>query len=90
MNPSEIYRKAAELIARGTQQHSCVAISIVVNYESFHERQSYGALFRPSRRVGSNDPWGEWWSEESKVCRDCRVIALCFMAAIAEDEESAK
>ena len=43
------------------------------------EREAYNEMFRPPYSM--YDKWGNHWGEDRK---SCRVLALCFAAAMAE------
>jgi hypothetical protein len=76
---SERYRKLARRFERGEQRYLCVVLG---------DSCADLLLFRPKRLP--NHAWmGGWWgSVLNKRSMDCRILALCFMAAIAESEES--
>lgn len=86
MKRSDVYREAARRVAEGEEEFSCVAVILagpgaITNYE---------ALMRPDGHWGA---WGSGWGDPNAYVKtyatihDCRVLALCFMAAIAEYEE---
>lgn len=95
MKRSEIYREAARRIEAGstgcnqpTCYYSCCALAVLTAPEdgclngmrtgwSHYDavRIPYAALFVES----------DWWNVRAHS--DERILALCFMAAIAEDEE---
>lgn len=93
MKPSEVYREAALLVERGHERFACHAICAVLFLEeNAHNEYSkkFSEWFRPEEsRVAwmvdyngaDDDP------ENMETSQDRRVLALCFMAAIAEDEE---
>lgn len=86
-----IYRKAAA-IADKNMEASCVAIEKANGTWSVSGwsrlTYNYNNLFKPRN---SGVVWGNLWADWSNDAtlntrRQCRVLALCFMAAIAEDE----
>jgi len=99
---SEIYRKAAQILERDeyrdTIPGACSAIADAA-YPDKDRLDSYNAvdgkpilrdfeyLFCPHEVAFGY--WGREWSDEGfndLQALDCRIVALCFMAAIAEDE----
>jgi hypothetical protein len=85
MKSSEIYRKAAESLATGksTTQWSCWAVRYADNGSEFiasKREERYDRMFRPHPQCNA---WGLMWGDDKK---DCRILALCFMAAISESE----
>ena len=82
-----IYRAAAELVADPRQNWaSCYAVNFAARgmrgeFDAPHPAsERYSKLFSP-RKV--NDPdvaWGAEWDD----IHGCRVLALCFMAAMVE------
>lgn len=77
-----IYRAAAKRISECDYgAFSCVTIS-----QAGGDSEDYAKLFRPSEKEDSA-LWGMGWSEDIKNWRqrnNCRIIALCFMAAMVE------
>jgi hypothetical protein len=95
MKDSEVYRKAAERIflnRGGYVNFSCWAIDEVVGFESRSlQRNNYEAWFKPEETKRA--VWANEWKdgifppkEEDLMVDECRIIALCFMAAICESE----
>lgn len=94
MKASEIYRRAAELQDTG-QYSSCYAVNEAVTGDArkpTKEAQKYAALFSPRENHDPDESWGLEWADNPWFwgVNECRVLALCFMAAIAADEERAK
>jgi len=95
MKPSEIYRKAARMLEKRQAVHTCSCLVIQealgrigdANFSPVTAR--YIALFKPDGK-GESDIWGNEWAGDENSRRDCRVLALCFMVAIAEDSEITK
>jgi len=95
MKASEIYLDAARQLAERESDYSCVAIMEATSddgEDSVH-CAPYLSLFAPT-----NDEYFCSWSDNPETrlqlaygwgqeSRDHRTLALCFMAAIAEDEE---
>lgn len=82
MKASEVYREAAKFCF-DNDSFSCCAITHKPDPEGLYRwalRKEYEALFKPE---GGFYAWGDMWGDES---RKCRILALCFMAAIAESE----
>lgn len=86
----QIYRDAAKLVEDGIHLHSCVAIydaaglgvpAVWSKRRSLMICEQYDELFRPYSNDGWGDSWGICWGLDRQ---DCRVLALCFMAAITE------
>ena len=102
MKRSEIYQKAGELIESGKFDHaagSCWAIAFATpGFKDWRDLETYRAV-KPYERLFSpeNDGfvayWGLQWREEwggNKVVRNCRILALYFMAAITASKEKRK
>ena len=95
MTPSEVYLKAAELLeANGANGWSCWAIEDVLGVPRHDEGDprhelvlDYENLFKPE---GSDHWWGFVFEEDCGPvkAKECRILALCFMAAIAESAQS--
>jgi hypothetical protein len=84
MKRSEIYREAAEIVSqrRPFLEYACHALRrLGLPCDEF---ESY--MWPPDRTPDQNR-WSGFWGAPDAESQDCRVIALCFMAAIAEDEE---
>lgn len=90
---ADVYRRAAELIADGSERYSCHAIEKAVGTypKNCPERRAY------ERALGKNScgrrpymlvmDFEEMWLYESPhiaAYRHHRVVALCFMAAMVE------
>lgn len=76
---SEIYRKAAQMIADGECSRSCWAIAKAQSRPHWirtKARRAYVATI-----LGT-----EMTSELPGITNPVRILALCFMAAIAESE----
>ncbi|MBM3460768.1 MAG: hypothetical protein FJX76_01575 [Armatimonadetes bacterium] len=84
MRASAVYLEAARRIDDGRDTFSCYAINAVNWWDNYHS-DLFIKLFKPRR--GAFGLWGQEWGDDDKTRRSCRVLALCFMAAIAEDEE---
>ena len=85
---SEIYRRAAIRTWKEQNTYSCSAIAdtaVAMGASYLGPLQEYSALFRPHVRL----LWGNAWGDKDER-RECRILALLFMAAIAEDEENGK
>lgn len=86
---AEIYRTAAERVcAEENYFSSCEAIAALVADGLFSiQVRRYDYLFRPYKNEKNNPLyWGREWSDNDRERQECRVIALLFMAAIAETE----
>ena len=91
MKQSDVYLKAAEILeANGADGWSCWAIEEALGVpkhdvgEPRHELvMSYEGIFKPE---GSDHWWGFAFEKEcgAEGAKQCRILALCFMAAIAE------
>lgn len=88
MKASEVYLKAAKLVAK-ENQFSCCTISAVSGFAwqgGDILREQYSALFAPSHGYA----WLEFeFDDGSQEQHDWRVLALLFMHEIAKDEENA-
>lgn len=87
MKKREIYLRAAESIDRRRNYYSCVATteaSLMAGLSNGTQLAcEYADLFAPPGHRGPF--WGSLWPTKGR--RACRVLALCFMAAIVGDEE---
>jgi hypothetical protein len=95
MKASEILRKAAQAIesGRARSEYSCIVISHCVKNaggtigNEFNVRALYATYMAPVDGVDeitSFFAWGCNWPDDE--LKDCRILALCFAAAIAESE----
>lgn len=95
MKDSEIYLRAAEVIADGVTECSCDAISHVSHGEwrfpsgearcgEAVQKDRYAELFAPN---DGGFIWGDLWANDFAGRQSCRVLALLFMHQIALDEE---
>ena len=78
---AEVYREAADLIPK--DYASCFAVNKVVSGHhecGTSEARAYEELFAPYVKTFA---WGEQWGEEPERT-NCRILALCFMAAMVE------
>lgn len=88
MKASEVYRKAAKSIAELKEDYSCIAICNVHDqgyFAGFPLRDEYRENF-----IKGDECHLQAMIERCANRREIRVLALCFMAAIAEDEERGK
>ena len=86
-----VYREAAYRVEFGFHSFSCWAIEDVLvvplHGEETKEKdkhplvRSYEKTFRPEA-CGWTHNWGVYWNGDER--RDCRILALCFMAAMVE------
>lgn len=93
MKLSEIYREAAWRIEGGHEKYGCIAIEgvaavwddgMIVNWSHVDTAiASFSEYFRPENTY-SRDPWFGRACTANQQNR--RILALCFMAAIAESE----
>jgi len=90
MTHADIYRKAAELLAHDfiPGNWSCWAIEMVLKVpcsDGENEKhplvKEYEKFFKPDNAANSH-AWGLTWDIEDRD--ECRILALCFMAAISE------
>lgn len=88
MNKSEIYTRAAELVANRDEPYSCCAIAAALNFngvgphDDIPEIKWYVDTFAEEGELQKLFPFSE-----TPRGRKMRVLALCFMAAIAEDHD---
>lgn len=85
-----MYREAANIVECGIDAHSCHAIYRATGLgvpDEWEKRlpcsdaDEYDELFRPDDPGAWGESWGICWGDER---HDCRVVALCFMAAMVE------
>jgi len=84
MTQSEIYLRAAELIAAGYEHYSCTAISAVEDQLGYGPaRLAYIAMMAP-RKDDNGRPYlsVQDFNGPRSRARHHRVVALCLMAAI--------
>lgn len=90
-NAAKVYREAAKQGAEGAIDGACVWIAWAQDKDGgayFCDPlvEEYSGLFKP----GPGVYWGELWADNihnprpDPATRECRVLALCFMAAIVE------
>lgn len=93
-----IYRKAAQILEkyreRDTIPGACSAISQALHPRMDRHNAYYRTLgktnficdfedlFAPEATFGGY--WGEEWADDHEERRNCRVVALCLMAAMVE------
>jgi hypothetical protein len=100
MTRTNVYREAARLIDSGKEEYSCVAIREVMRndgdaYGTMEMQEAYVLMFQPvqldnygyfgeqSYRL-QQGIYDEYGALNDKACRDFRVLALCFMAAVSD------
>jgi hypothetical protein len=82
---SDGYRNSAKLIEEGKEDHlrgaCCIAMDQIAMIDGdVNNVQVFYDLFKPNE--GHNALWwGEKWEDDA---RSCRILALCFMAALVE------
>lgn len=86
-----VYRKAAQLGELGERDGSCVWVAVAEGLDSPYASElsaKYSKVFNPGSDFALY--WGNEWADQPWSCgpveaaRDCRVLALCFMAALVE------
>ena len=90
MKPSQVYREAARLLERKEVITCCPAISTAER--PYHDERGHNGECRLDQLEGPfreffwpDNGQAYWWgSPKVKANQDARVIALCFMAAMAE------
>jgi len=90
LNP-EVYIKAAKDL-RKYHGFSCAAVTWSagdMNEVGYVHADAYTDLFFPPDELNPevwclNYAWGEMWGRTNEKRNECRVLALLFMAAIAE------
>ena len=92
MKASEVYRKAAERIAsrmfsQGEHYCACYAITLADKESEEENKAMFSDWFMPEGKFKEQYWFGDTYDKEA---RKERILALCFMAAIAEDEERGK
>lgn len=87
MKSSEVLRRAARSVERGSQSLGCLAIYNVVRWSERRSDAAMGFFLRVGPARDSGDPWwGGWPAYDESEHRDARIVGLCFAAAIAESE----
>lgn len=99
MKLSTIYRRAAKLVEDGHEQWSCWAICAAAGKPRHNNREDAPREVKKYEDwFASNDEhvWSTDWNESTHTLfddsvhpasiRNCRVVALCLMAAIAKSE----
>lgn len=93
MTRAEIYRRAAELVFDG-EEHGCIAIACaqgqVIGYINDTPEMDKFALFK--QRDEHRGAWGYYWGlpldsdrgYENAEEKRCKIVALCFAAAMAD------
>lgn len=91
MTKAEIYRKAAEWVETcpwADQEFggrpSCLALKDVGMVNNPAPWTPYHAMFSPGSDTDDCTAWGKEWSANYMDVRNCRVLALCFAAAMVE------
>ena len=90
MTHSEIYAEAARRMEAGdhgcsdTCGYSCCALAVLCSHDD--DNAEYKAVQGAYREIFAESYW--WGKPKRPDHQDERILALCFMAAIAEDEES--
>lgn len=81
-----VYSRAAQYMANdeGYVEFSCHAIDDVQDAMYSDARKNYCQMFKPSLRTYDEAQWGDKWSESLFARRECRILALCFAAAMHE------
>ncbi len=83
MTKAEIYRKAAKQVANGDDYQMCYAIDDAAGNNE--EADSvFTPIFSPRQGMGNSESWGREFSADLPERKRCRVLALCFAAAMAE------
>ncbi len=88
MKLSEIYERAAINIAGAGPVNSDPMCIVVERIGGHRARRPFADLFRPDNCWRMAWAW-EWADDEltdEELVWDCRVLALCFAAAIARSE----
>lgn len=88
MKLSEIYRNAAKLIERNKTAFACFAIDDACRGNRLLAKEpqlEFSGLFRPIGK-GANESWFRDAGSTPDERRNIRILALCFMVAIAESE----
>ncbi len=90
MKASEIFAQAAE-VAFLEKSCGCYALEQVCQqgYMRGQIFDKFADVFGPTNKTAIQI--GGWWGDcDDKENQNARLLALCFMAAIAEDEERAR
>ncbi|MDP2621578.1 MAG: hypothetical protein Q8P46_15640 [Hyphomicrobiales bacterium] len=96
MKPSEIYLEAAALIDRDEEVYSCRAVAKAAYGDNWSAEEwsfivdPYAKLFKPLEASGLLEYWLKGQFSDWDERKAWRILALCFMAAIAEDSETTK
>lgn len=88
---ASVYLEAARIGAEGSHDGACIWLMFAQNkHADGHFCDPYGAAFSALFKPEYGVYWGEQWAEnlnDPRKCpetRNCRVIALCLMAAMVE------
>jgi hypothetical protein len=90
LNP-KVYRKAAKGVAnRKYFNFACVEILRADKSSNAYEhREAFINLFFPpshlSQGADEHSAWGDLWGETKQERKNCRILALLFMAEIADE-----
>ena len=81
---AQIYLRAADLV-ENFDDAACLALDQVqgnrsCDYDYFPATVEFRKLFSPD--VEECACWGTQWEDGDTSAKECRVLALCFMAAI--------
>lgn len=77
-----IYLEAAQMVDSGREHYSCMAIGHAGKWKdgAVEKLDAYAVLFCPAGE-DFEGPWGMKWGNAQGACR---VLALCFAAAMHE------
>lgn len=82
MKPSEVYRRAAELIASGEEKACCVAIYTVTENVEHIIKSDFTKYFEPRGKYNYF-----WFGDFTPENQRARELALYLMAEIAKELE---
>ena len=98
MKASEVYRKAAKMLEAGREHFPCWAVGRCAggNVENYRNPRTLAGRFILTMAPGKTEASTPEAASDSYISQDGTegeehsILALCFMAAIAADEESAR
>lgn len=88
LDSAKVYRDAADYLCRPTPKDcwgTCDAINQIAAGDPCYEspaKARYESYFMPPSSTRCY--WGEMWGDSPDEIHECRLLALCFMAAMVE------
>ena len=85
MTKSEIYLRAAKRLHSVREYYGCCDALFDVSLTPLNYDRAYDTFAEYFKPVGAFS-WLYWWADPPKD-KEARLLALCLMAAITEDDE---